>query len=125
MTQAVTADPAGIAVKGHARRAPIAAEEMHHRFQSGFRVKIRASLGHEPGGGPGVHKIADFHDMLLLAVRIRWHAGRILEIELNLFHGKRAILCSMMASRRIQYISTLAQDAPDGTCGARKGQALR
>jgi hypothetical protein len=30
--------------------------------------------------------------MLLLAIRIRRHAGRILEIELNLFHGMRTIL---------------------------------
>ena len=125
MAQTVTADPAGIAVKGHARWAAIAGEEMHHRFQSGLRMKIRAGLGHEPGGGSGVHKITDFHDVLPLAIRIRWHAGRILEIELDLFHGLGTILRSVMATRRIQDTSELAQDAPDGACRAGKGQALR
>ena len=90
-----------------------------------LRVKIRAGLGHEPGRGSGIHNITNFHDMLLLAIRIRWHAGRILEIELDLFHGLGAMLWSMMATRWIQDTSELAQDAPAGAGGTRKGQALR
>src|SRR6266700_1780293 len=90
-----------------------------------LRVKIRAGLGHEPGRGSGIHNITNFHDMLLLAVGIRWHAGRILEIELDLFHGLGAMLWSMMATRWIQDTSELAQDAPAGAGGTRKGQALR
>src|SRR5437763_14454373 len=125
MTKALAADPERIAVKGHARGTAIVDEKLDHRFQSALRVKIRAGLGHEPGRGSGIHKITNFHDMLLLAVGIRWHAGRILEIELDLFHGKRTILPSMMATRRIQDTSELAQDAPDGACRTRKGQALR
>src|SRR5437879_3098123 len=124
MAQAVAADPAGIAVKGDPRWTPIAGEKLHHRFQGGLRVKIGAGLGHEPGGGSGVHKITNFH-LLLLAVGIRRHAGRILEIELDLFHGLGAILWSTMAARCIQDTSELSQDAPDGAGGARKGRALR
>src|SRR5262249_28730505 len=99
--------------------------KLHHGFQSGLRVKIRAGLGHEPGGGSGVHKITNFHHVLLLAVGIRRHAGRILEIELNLFHRLGAILWSMMAARWIQDTSLLTQDTPDGAGGARKRRTLR
>src|SRR5436309_11384962 len=102
MTQAVAADPARIAVKGHARGTAIVDEKLYHRFHSGLRVKIRAGLGHEPGRGSGIHTITNFHDMLLLAVGIRRHAGCILEIELDLFHGLGAMLWSMMATRWIQ-----------------------
>ena len=113
------------AVKGHTGGQPSWMRNWTTVGSRALRVKIRAGLGHEPGRGSGVHKIADFHDMLLLAVGIRWHAGRILEIELDLFHGPGAMLWTMMATRRIQDTSTLAQDAPDGACRTRKGQVLR
>jgi hypothetical protein len=76
-------------------------------------MKIRPSLGHEPAGGSGIDKIEDLHHMLLFAVRIRRHAGRVLEIELNLFHGVGTILWSTMAMRYIQDTSELSQDTKD------------
>jgi hypothetical protein len=51
--------------------------------------------------------------MLLFAVRIRRHAGRVLEIELNLFHGVGTILWSTMAMRGNQDTSELSQDTKD------------
>jgi hypothetical protein len=121
----MTADPTSIAIKGHLTRAPIASKEVYDPFQGGFRVKIRTSLGLEPGGRSSIHKIEHLHHMLLLAVGIRRYAGRILKIELNLFQRIRALLGSVMAMRCIQDASKLAQDAPDGSCGARKGHTLR
>jgi hypothetical protein len=76
-------------------------------------MKIRPSLGHEPGGGSGIDNIEDLHHMLLFAKRIRRHAGRVLEIELNLFHGVGTILWSTMAMSYIQDTAELAQDTKD------------
>ena len=54
-------------------------------------------MGHEPGGGSGVHKITNFH-LLLLAVGIRRHAGRILEQIVQNRSGPR---CALEVLRRV------------------------
>jgi hypothetical protein len=125
MPQAVTAHPPAIAIKGHATRTPISAKEGDDGFQGGFRVKIRTDLGLEPGGRSGIHKIEYLHHMLLLAVGIRRHTGRILEIELNLFQRIGTLLPAARTMRCIQDTSDLPQDAPDRACGARKREMLR
>jgi hypothetical protein len=95
------------------------------RFQSGLRVKICPGLGLEPGRRSRIHKIENLYHMLLFAVGIRRHARRILEIELNLFHGVGTLLGSASTMRLIQDTTELSQDLPDRAGRTRKGLALR
>src|SRR5215469_7052014 len=113
MPQAMTANQPAITIKRHKTWASILGQEADYPLQSGLCMKIRPSFGHEPGGGSGIDKIENLHHMLLFAIKIRRHTGRILEIELNLFHGIGTILWSMRAMRCIQDTSELSQDTPD------------
>src|SRR5260221_2121857 len=64
-----TSHPTGITIKGHLTWTPVLAQEGDHRFHGRLFMEILSGLGQQSDRGSCVNEIADFDDMLALALR--------------------------------------------------------
>jgi hypothetical protein len=86
-----TAHEAHIAIQAHHLGEPLTHKQLRHRFHGGLGMKVSAHLRIHQHRGALINDVEHFDHMLLLAVDLGRHGGRVLKIELPLTHGRGAL----------------------------------
>jgi hypothetical protein len=87
-------------------------------------MEVGCNMGVEKEAGAHIDDIEDFHDLLLLALRVGGHAGGILKIQLPRLERLGALQRLMGATRTLGDPAGTFEDQRDTAGGAGKSVAL-
>jgi hypothetical protein len=117
-------DQARVTVKARHLRQPILPQCLHDRCTHGLRRVVLAGLDAESDGGANIDEVERLSHVLLLAVGIRWHPVRVLEVELPAFQRTGAVHRHMEAEWTVADPPMLGEELPDGAGRAGQAQPL-